>query len=240
MGTTGGRTGTRGFDAEGAARYDARVRTGIPGYDALHDCTAALLRSELGGNSRLLIAGVGTGEEVVRLGPPNPGWRFVGVDPSPAMLTIARGRVAEAGMADRTDLVEGTVADLPADPPYDAATLLLVMHFLLDVGAKLGVLRDIAARLRPGAPLLLADLHGDPAGAPFALLLAAWRRRILDSGADPADVATSFGRIREDIAFVPEARIAALLAEAGFGLPLPFWRGLLFGGWLARRANGVG
>lgn len=225
------------FAGEQATGYDGRVRTGIPGYEALHDCVAALRPQERGDTARLLVAGVGTGEEVVRLGPPNPGWRFTGVDPSADMLAVARRRLSEAGTIDRVDLVEGVVADLPAEPIYDAATLLLVMHFLPDDGAKLALLRGIAERLAAGAPLLLADLHGDPTSAAFGRLLAAWRQRILDAGADPAEVATSFDRIQVDIAFVPEGRVGELLREAGFDQPVPFWRGLLFGGWLARRVG---
>jgi len=227
------------FDAESAAGYDRQIRTGVVGYDALHDAAAAVLGAELGAVARLLVVGAGTGEEVARLGRDRPGWRFVGVDPSPPMLAIARRRAAEAGVGERAEFVEGVVADVATDRPFNAATLLLVMHFLPDDGAKLGILRGIGERLRPGAPLLLADLHGDPASASFATLLAAWRQRMLDAGTAPADVATMFERIREHVFFVPEARIAELLGEAGFGEPLPFWRGLLFGGWLARRAGRV-
>lgn len=224
-----------GFRGEQAAGYDARSRTGIPGYDALHELSVTLLSAELGDEANVLVAGIGTGEEIVRMAPANAGWRFVGVDPSPDMLTIARDRVVAAGASERTDLVEGLVADLPLEPAFDAATLLLVMHFLPDDGAKLALLRDIAARMKPGAPLLLADLYGDPASPAFDLLLAGWRQRVVDAVGDIPAVDESFARIREDITFVPEARIDALLQEAGFGTPVRIWSGLLFGAWLARR-----
>ena len=173
----------------------------------------------------------------MRLGPPNPAWQLVGVDPSADMLAIARSRLAHAALTGRTELVTGVVADLPLEPAFDAATLLLVMHFLPDDGAKRALLTGIAIRLRPGAPLLLADLHGEPGSMGFTRLVNAWKQRILDTGADPTEVATAFDRIEEDVAFVPESRIAELLAEAGFGEPIPFWRGLLFGGWIAYRVS---
>lgn len=224
-----------GFSGEQAAGYDARSRVAIPGYEVLHDLVAVLLRSELGLEARVLVAGAGTGEEIVRLAPGNPGWRFVGVDPAPDMLVIARRRIAESGAADRAEAIDGFVAELPPEPAFDAATLLLVMHFLPDDGAKLELLQSIAERLKPGAPLLLADLHGDPAASAFDRLLAAWKRRVVDAVGDRPEVSESFGKIREDIAFVPEARIFALLDEAGFDAPFRFWGGLLFGGWIARR-----
>lgn len=223
------------FRGEQAAGYDGRIRTGIPGYDALHDCAAAILESELDGTAKILVVGVGTGEEVVRLSPRNPGWHFVGVDPAGDMLAIASERVAAVGAAERVEMVTGIVADLPTKRAYDAATLLFVMHFLTDDGPKLALLTSIADRLRPGAPLVLADLHGDPTSATFATLLRAWKKRMIAAGANQADVSVALGRIVEDIAFVPEGRIYELLQHAGFDAPVPFWRGLLFGGWLSRR-----
>lgn len=223
------------FDAEAAADYDRRSRVGIPGYDALHDVAVAMLGDALGDDARLLVVGAGTGEELLRLGQTHPRWRFAAVDPSPHMLAVAKRRIAEAGLVDRVELVEGTTDLLPAQPTHDAATLILVLHFLPDDGAKLALLRDIAERLRPGAPLVLVDLFGDARSEPFARLFGAWQRQMLDRGIPPDDVATRFQELRQRIAFVPEARLADLLREAGFGEPLPFWRALLFGGWLAHR-----
>jgi len=223
------------FDAEYAADYDRRTRIGVIGYEALHETAAGLLGASLGEDARVLAVGVGTGEEIVRLGRAHPRWRFTGVDPSPHMLAVARRRIAEAGLDDRTDLVEGTADILPPEPSYDAATLLLVMHFLPDDGSKLSLLRDVGARLRPRAPLVLVDLFGDRASDEFARSLATWQQMMVDAGFPRGEVETRFEHLQRQIAFVPEARITALLREAGLGEPRPFWRALLFGGWLAHR-----
>ncbi|VTS66577.1 Uncharacterised protein [Streptococcus dysgalactiae subsp. equisimilis] len=74
------------------------------------------------------------------------------------MLALARQRFAMLGLLERIDLHCGEVAGLPASPPYDAALLLLVLHFIRGDEAKLRFLETIAARLAPAAPLLLANL----------------------------------------------------------------------------------
>jgi len=51
-----------------------------------------------------------------------PVWRFTGVDPSPAMLDLARGVLKP--VADRVELLEGTVDQVP-DGPFDGATCFL-------------------------------------------------------------------------------------------------------------------
>lgn len=228
------------FDADAARGYDASIRDNVPGYDALHELTVSLLRAELGAKARVLCVGAGTGEEIVRLGAASPGWRLVGVDPSPEMLATAERRVAAAGLAARVDLRAAYAHELPAEERFDGATLLLVMHFLADDGAKLALLRSVAERLAPGAPLVLADLHGDPGTDGFRRLEAAWRRRLLDRGMPPGDVDGMLRRVAESVAFVPAERIAALLGEAGFEEAVSFFRGLLFGGWVARRARREG
>lgn len=64
---------------------------------------------------------------------------------------------------ERVQLYRGYVDSLPEAKIYDAATLLLVMHFIPDDGSKLLLLQNIAKRLRSGATFVLADLHGDRA-----------------------------------------------------------------------------
>lgn len=223
------------FTAEHARNYDEGIRVAGFGYDLLHDLTGALLGSSLPERARVLVVGAGTGEEIEQLGARYPGWRFTGVDPSAEMLAVARRRIDEAGLADRATLHEGTVDDLPADNRYDAATLLLVMHFLPDNGAKLALLRGIAERLQPGAPLVLADLHGALDSPGGKLRWEAWRQRQQMRGMPANDREEMFRQLTRMVYFVPETRIDALLAEAGFTELERFFQALLFGGWIARR-----
>lgn len=225
------------FGGERAGRYDEGIRMAVPGYEALHDMAHSLLRLELEERARLLIAGAGTGAEILGLGVKEPGWSFTGADPSPDMIAVASRRAAEGGLAHRTDLRVGYVHDLPASPaPYDAATAILVMHFLPDDGHKLEFLQSISARLRPGALLVLADLCGDPASARFSRFFAAWRLRQLALRMEEKDVEDGLRDLRSVVRFVPEERVVALLCEAGFDSVERFYGALLFGGWVARKS----
>jgi tRNA (cmo5U34)-methyltransferase len=225
---------TRHFDDRRARVYDALIRQVVPGYDVLHRLAAVHLRETLPEAARILVAGAGTGAEIAALAPVSPGWRFTGFDPAAEMLAAARQRVDALGAAGRVELVAGGVEAVAA-ADFDAATLLLVLHFLPDDGAKQALLDGLGARLKPGAPLVLADLHGRPGEASFQRLMALWRAWQLDAGIPPEEVEKGFRKIVADIHFVPEDRLAELLGHAGFGRPEKFWGALLFGGWVARR-----
>jgi tRNA (cmo5U34)-methyltransferase len=224
-----------GDSADHSRTYDDDIRAAIPGYDLLHETVAALLQNELGENARVLAAGVGTGEEILRLAPGNPGWRFTGEDPSAAMLAVAREKVAAEGVSDRVELIEGLVQDLPAAEPYDAATLILVQHFLPDDGAKLELLRAIAERLKPNAPLLVANMHGDLTVPATQRLYQAWKQRQIARGMSAEDAEGMFTGLPTVVHFVPEARIRALLWEAGFMEIEPVFKAFVIGAWLARK-----
>ena len=45
----------------GAGDYERRIRTLVPGYDTLHELSAAVLRAQLPDAARVLCVGAGTG-----------------------------------------------------------------------------------------------------------------------------------------------------------------------------------
>jgi tRNA (cmo5U34)-methyltransferase len=181
------------------------------------------------------VAGAGTGTEIEALGLANPSWSFCGVDPSQAMLKEAEKRLRGVGMAKRAHLHCGTVSDLPGEDKFDAATCLLVMHFLPDDGAKAALLASIAKRLKPGAPFLLADLHGASDTPRHGRLMKAWKRWQLAHDVDPVEVEKGFKHVARDIHFVSETRLFELFHQAGFTGIEHFHQAFLFGGWLAFR-----
>jgi tRNA (cmo5U34)-methyltransferase len=229
--------GARCFDSERAQNYDCQIRIVVPGYEALHSTACSLLQRKLKEQARLLIVGAGTGKEIIQLGNSNPGWQFTGVDPSPDMITIARRRVIERDLSGRAKLHACLAHDLPVSEPYDAATLMLAMHFVPDDGEKLRLLHSISSRLKPGAPFILADLHGDRMSERFARFIGAWRCRQIALGMTAEEVEGLFQNILSEIQFIPEKRIMALMREAGFEHIEPFYGALLLGGWVARRNN---
>jgi tRNA (cmo5U34)-methyltransferase len=166
------------FDSSRAEEYERQSRIALAGYEACHELSACLLAASLGtgGEATILVGGAGgTANEILTAGALEPGWRFVAVDPAPAMLDLAIERVTRAGLGERTKTVLGTIGDLPGDRNFDAATLIGVLHHLPGEDAKRAILADIAARLPSGAPFVLACNHYRYASQP--LLLTAWGER---------------------------------------------------------------
>ena len=106
---------------------------------------------------RLLDIGTGTGRMIEVLGP--RATTATGVDLSPAMLRLARGRI-EAGGLCSAEVRLGDMGALPfGDGGFDTVVLHQVLHFAQSPAA---VLAEAARVLAPGGRLLVADFapHG--------------------------------------------------------------------------------
>jgi tRNA (cmo5U34)-methyltransferase len=225
------------FDRDRATQYDLDIRKAIPGYESLHGMTQSLLQTSLSKSAKLLIVGSGTGMELVNYSKHNPQWSLTGVDPASEMMAIAKFELTNQKLLERVDLHTGYVNSLPETEPMDAATLMLVMHFLTDDGAKLELLKDIAQRLKPGAKFILADLYGDRSASYFAQYTKAWKALYFSQleGETRVKAEANFqASISNSIHFVTEARIIELLQAAGFSQIDKFYNAFLFGGWIAQ------
>lgn len=225
----------RKFDADRAGEYEKQSRIALAGYDACHELAACMLAARLGSGkgARILVVGVGgTAQEIVTAAPIEPGWRFVGVDPSEPTLAIARERLEERGLSSRVELHQGAIEDLPSGEFFDAATLIGVLHHLPGDEAKASIVKAIANRPKPGAPLILAGNHHTYASRP--LMLTAWGERWRMNGATPDEAKAKLGKILEG-ADPPhsEEAVFALLDGAGFDQPLRFFSSLFWGAWIA-------
>ena len=223
------------FDGDYGESYRFIAETVIPGYDQVFEAVLALLHTHLGSEGHVLLVGCGTGKEIEHLTPPWPGWRFTAVDPSTKMIEATRSVVALLGVEERVRIHHGHVLDLPMRPECDAATVINVMHFLSDDGAKQELLTSVAERVRPKGPVVLFDLHGDPDSAAFATLWSAWLEFMEQRGLMGYAKKHFVERLEQGIAFVPEARILELCRNAGLGPVARFFGGFLYGGWLLKR-----
>jgi demethylmenaquinone methyltransferase/2-methoxy-6-polyprenyl-1,4-benzoquinol methylase len=145
------------------------------------------------------------------------GCRVVGLDQSPEMLASARGRVRQAGFAERIQLVEGSADELPfPDRSFDALTFTYLVRYVEDPAATLG---GLARVVRPGGVI---------AGLEFGLPRGIWRPlwelyvrvglpvagRVISPGWH--EVGTFLGpSIRDLHARLPIARQVELWREAG-------------------------
>lgn len=219
--------------AVAAADYDETVRRFVPGYDALLRMVLALLEQRLSNVASLLIVGAGSGNELGLFGRSSPHWQMTGVDPSAKMLHIAASKIDALGLGARATLINGYVDDLPLNPGFDAATSLLVMHFLPDDGGKLAFLQEIGKRLKQGATLLLVDCCGDCNSEEFDQIAAAWNDYGIRAGISAEKMAEIFSRTTKQLPYVSEKRVMELLNQAGFSQTTQFYKAFMFTGWIA-------
>lgn len=208
-----------------------QMQRALPGVETLYHLLRAVAESHLAAGSRVLIVGAGGGREIETLAPSPLGLQLLGVDPSPPMLALAQAYAQTAGAADRTQLIAGQIDDVPDGPWADLATALLVMHFLPDDGSKAAFLAAIRQRLRPGAPLLLADLSPVDA-AEFAGMSPVFLAHAELMGLDRARIASGLG-VMAGLPTIAPARTTALLHHAGFASVTPLFQGLWYRAWLA-------
>jgi ArsR family transcriptional regulator len=115
---------------------------------------AALGPAPLG---NLLDIGTGTGRMIELLGP--RATTALGIDRSPEMLRLARGRIEAEGLAHGSVRRGDMYALPPADSSIDTVVIHQVLHFADDPAA---VIAESARVLAPGGRLLVVDFmpHG--------------------------------------------------------------------------------
>ncbi len=163
-------------------------------------------------------------------------WVFTGVDPSAAMLDLARRHIEPFN--DRIELIEGTVDAAPS-VSFDGAACLLTLHFL-DKRERLLTLKDIHRRLKPGARLVVAHHSVPKAGVGRSQWLA---RSAAFLFADRGIVDRCLGKINAmtsamagttgRLPLLSVAEEEVLLCEAGFSDVELFYAAFSFRGWVA-------
>ncbi|WP_340020850.1 methyltransferase [Paenibacillus sp. FSL K6-1096] len=223
-------------------QYVQNISRKIPGYALQYDLMDTLLTARLGGREKpeLLVVGAGGGQEILKLGQSHPDWSFSGLDTSQSMLQAARQRLEAAGLMGLLDRVRLHLTEISAwscARAYDAATCMLVLHFVQGRENKLALLRSIAARLQPGAPLCLSAICGEPGSPAWELQMAGWRLHMLGNGIPEDQWQTfpqSFGMTSHPL---PAAEMEQLLEEAGFTAVSRFFGAYLIDGWVAVKAE---
>jgi SAM-dependent methyltransferase len=139
------------FD-EMAAGYDEQF-THTACAAALREIVWARLRALFASHEHLLELGCGTGEDAIRLA--RAGHRVFATDVSEEMIRVARLKARAAGVADRVEfqvLPMEALHTLPRERGFDGVfSNFGAVNCVADL-PRLGA--AVAARLRPGAPLL--------------------------------------------------------------------------------------
>lgn len=212
------------FEGERANKYESNIVTMIPFYSGISELVATLILRTVPSGTKILAAGCGTGADfrsLLKVAPDR--YRITGVDPSSDMIAIARKNFPNA------ELICAPVSSLEKNLKFSAATLLFVLHFLPDDGAKLSLLKDISSRMEPGGMFVLFDLHdSDPAMETVFDELSLYLKEF--QGWEEEALQTYVNRVK-GLKRIPNSRYEELFREAGFKNWRKIFQAYHVGGW---------
>ncbi|MDW6094478.1 class I SAM-dependent methyltransferase [Vibrio rhizosphaerae] len=231
----------RKFDNERASEYAVQSRIGLAGYDACHDLSACLLSAIIGAenDANILVVGAGgTAQEIIAASKLGAKWKFTAVDPSESMLQLSIDAVEKAGLTSRTRFHLGYLRELETIEKFDAAMLIGVIHHLNGINEKKKILSDIAAKLKPKAPFIMAGNRFPYASKPQ--FLKAWGELWRINGASPEEVESKQAKILKGAdPIVSNEAAVKLLEESGFIEAEQFFSSLFWSAWLTQRTSHV-
>lgn len=217
----------------GLPGYDTLVERLIPGYSSLARLSVSLLAASPLAHRQgaaVLVAGCGSGAELLEARSLRPDWQLTGLDPSATMLAIAQRKLQAP-----INWIQGTVEDLPPEPSFDGAMAVLVLQGLPDDGSKLRFLTSLSRSLRSGAQVVLVDQMQPERNGIEEQLIAA--RQIFQAGLADGEWLQTQKEALGDVHPIGLARLSGLLEATGFSDPLPVFRALDYEGFLVQRLS---
>lgn len=215
-------------DPAAVAGYAERAQHQVPGFADLQRMALLLLAEHASGAADILVLGAGGGLELKLFAEVQTTWRLVGIDPSAAMLDLARMTLGP--LQSRATLIEGTIDAAPPGP-FDGAACLLTLHFL-PRDERLRTLHELRRRLKPGAPLVVA--HHSFAKSENG---RRWLSRFADfavlKGLEAEKTVAMPAALFDHLPALSPDEDEALLREAGFRDVTLFYAALTFRGWVA-------
>lgn len=198
--------------------YDARIRTFIPAYEQMLDAAVDSLRPLQAQAPVIVDLGTGTGALAARCFRVIPAARVIAIDEDPAILDMARARLARHGEA--ASFVQASFL-ATAIPPCDAVIASLSLHHVHDADRKAAFYRECRAAINTGGWLVSADCFMSDPPAMHAER-EAWRAHMRQTYSEREIDAYFEAWSREDRYF-PLERELSWLQTAGF-VAEPVWR----------------
>ncbi|WP_442868432.1 class I SAM-dependent methyltransferase [Bradyrhizobium sp. CCBAU 51627] len=211
------------------AKYTEGPPRFVPGYTSMLSMAAILLAERAREDARILVLGAGGGLELKAFAEAQPRWSFDGVDPSAAMLDLARQTLGP--LASRARLHQGYV-DCAPEGPFDGATCLLTLHFV-DAEERHRIACEIRRRLKPGSPFVAAHFSIPSGDDERPIWLSRYSAFLLAAGIEPDKAAAARAAIDAQLSILPPHQDEAILRSAGFSAPNLFYTGFTFRGWVA-------
>ena len=219
------------FDKELSAEYERGIRRTLPSYDAMLRLSQAFLQMALPEKAHILIAGVGSGNELLHFADANHAWQFTALDPSQAMLAITKQKLSEQAVQNCTQLVEGTVLNASLTNQFDGATCLLVLHFIKTRAEQVATIKKLAQHLKQGAPFIVVCKCGKQGTEQTEQQFDLWRAYWLKNTKLSVEQVASMEKQIRSLSFITEQEMLCILNDAGFEKITRFFSTTLFCGW---------
>ena len=216
-------------DPQAVARYAEGPPRMVPGFAGLQRMAMLLLAERAPADGRVLVLGAGGGLEIKVFAEAQPGWRFDGVDPSTAMLELAR--LALEPFAARVMLHQGLI-DVAPDGPFDAATCLLTLHFV-ERDERLRTLKEIHRRLKPSGPLVVAHFSFPQGPDERQLWLSRFAGFAATGGVELSKTQEAAAMNGAKLPILSPEDDEQLLRDVGFHGVSLFYAAFTFRGWVA-------
>ncbi|SEG05446.1 class I SAM-dependent methyltransferase [Bosea lathyri] len=216
-------------DPQAVTRYAEGPPRLVPGFADLQRMVMLLLAERAPDDAQVLVLGAGGGLEIKAFAEAKAGWSFDGVDPSAAMIDLAKTTLGP--LAARTQLHHGFIDSAP-DGPFDAATCILTLHFV-EREERLRTLREVRRRLKPGAPFAVAHFSFPQGSGERDLWLARYAAFAIASGVEPSQAENARAAIAAQLPILAPEDDEQLLRDAGFSGVDLFYAGFAFRGWVA-------
>lgn len=218
-------------DPKSISDYAEKTLRLVPGLADMHRVVGILLAEKAPANGRILVLGAGGGLELKALAETHPEWRFDGIDPSAAMIHLAKSTLGI--LAGRVHFHEGYIDDAPEEP-FDAAVCLLTLHFL-EKPERQRTVNEIFRRLKSGAPFTAAHHSFPNTGADKDK----WFARFAAAAAAAGVPLPNMQAMKERLPVLSPTDDEAILREAGFTNIDLFYAALTFKGWACNKPEQI-
>ena len=203
-----------------ALDYDGNIGKTMPFYNLFHTNTIDLIGVVKPSPQQWLDTGCGTGTLVAQAAERFSQTQFVLTDPSPAMLDLAKEKLADRNCKF---CLGGTEELNMATDRFDVITAILAHHYYSTPEAKRRAVENCFRMIKAGGIYVNFESFRPASEQGSTIGLECWRRAQLGRGKKEADVEKYLNRFGVEFFPVTLDSQVHLLMETGFSVVEIFW-----------------